>query len=128
MEMDRSKCGAAILKITQTLKPSRAQLGHGFSASSGRGNVSWTCPGLSASLLHCLPDYMVLLTSVAQATTRMNQDLTITPRPLTELYLGARARRPCCVGDISREQARQVQGLWGFLPSSHSVRPRVEKL
>lgn len=62
MEMDRSKCGAAILKITQTLKPSRAQLGHSFSASSGRGNVSWTCPGLSASLLHCRPDYMVLLT------------------------------------------------------------------
>lgn len=50
------------------------------------------------------------------------------PRPLTELYLGSRARRPCCVSDVSREQARQVQGLWGFLPSSHSVRPRVEKL
>lgn len=117
--------------LTQTLKPSRAQLGHSLSASSGRGNISWACPGLSASLLRCLPDYMVLLTDKRGPGNRpddKNQDLTITPRPLTELYLGVRARRPWCVSDVSREQARQAQGLWGFPPSSHSVRPRVEKL
>lgn len=95
MEMGRFKCGPAILKITQTLKPSRAQLGQ-FLSFFRQGNISWACPGLSASLLHCFPDYMVLLTDKYGPGNRlddMKSRLHHHPQTTDRAVLGCQGRK-----------------------------------